>query len=137
MTAWRQQRPRVDMADRYLFGRRLAYKSLTIEGLHNSEAVEFVTYFSANFRMKSHPLCQWLMRRTAMKNLPHRTGRFGSPLEQLVTDSMILTETYVDSAIRGHRVSFGDSLEPARGIVNGMFIGLIFWVLMLLLFIAF
>jgi hypothetical protein len=72
-----------------------------------------------------------------MKDLPHRPGRFGPPLEQLVTDSMILTETYVDSAIRGHRVRFSDSLDPARGIVNGMFIALIFWVLMLLLFVVF
>ena len=56
---------------------------------------------------------------------------------QLVTDSMILTETYVDSAIRGQRVSPSESLKSAQGVVNGMFIGLLFWLLMLLLFGAF
>lgn len=72
-----------------------------------------------------------------MKDQPHQPDRFGPPLEQLVTNSMILTEMYVQSAIRGHRVSSGDSWEPARGIANGTLIGLIFWVLMLLPFIVF
>ena len=72
-----------------------------------------------------------------MKDSAQRHDRFGRPLEQLFTDSTILTDTYVDSAIRGHRVRSSDLLRPARGIVNGMFLGLILWALILLLFIVF
>ena len=55
------------------------------------------------------------------------------PLAQFATDSMVLTETYVDSAIRGQQVSDNDSLRLAAGIVNSVIFGLLFWLLILLM----
>ena len=72
-----------------------------------------------------------------MKNERAWPNEFKPPLDQLVTDSMILSETYVDSAIRGQRARLGECLRPAQGIINGMIIGLLFWLLTLLPFVAF
>ena len=66
-----------------------------------------------------------------------RPGEVEPPYSQSVTDSMILTGTYVDSAIRGQRLSHSEASKPAQGIVNGMFLGLLFWLLMSLLFFVF
>ena len=68
-----------------------------------------------------------------MKNERAQPDEFEPPVGQLVTDSMILTATYVESAIRGQRVSLSESLKPAKGILTGMFYGFLFWLLTLLL----
>ena len=71
-----------------------------------------------------------------MKNECARPNKIEPPLAQLVTDSMILSETYVDSAIRGQRARPSESLKPAQGLVKGTFFGLLLWLLMLLLFLT-
>jgi hypothetical protein len=71
-----------------------------------------------------------------MKSERARPSGIEPPLAQ-VTDSMVLTETYVDAAIRGQRVSLSDSLRPAQGIVNSVFLGLLFWLLTLLIVFVF
>jgi hypothetical protein len=71
-----------------------------------------------------------------MKSERARPNEVEPPLSQFVTDSMILTETYVDAAIRGQRVSLSESLKPAQGIVYSMFLGLLFWLLTLLIVIV-
>jgi hypothetical protein len=71
-----------------------------------------------------------------MKSERARPNEIEPPLAQ-VTDSMVLTETYVDAAIRRHRVSLSESLRPAQGIVNSVFLGLLFWLLTLLIVIVF
>ena len=72
-----------------------------------------------------------------MRNGRDRPDEFEPPSGQLVTDSMVLAETFVDSAIRGQRVSLSEDLKPAQGLVKGLFFGLLFWLLMLLLFTVF
>ena len=72
-----------------------------------------------------------------MNNERARPNEIEPTLAQFVTDSMILSETYVDSAIRGQGESFSESSRLARGIVNGMFFGLLFWLLMLFIVLAF
>ena len=54
--------------------------------------------------------------------------------DQLVTDSMILSEAYVEFAIKHGR---NDTLNPhraAHGILNGLILSLLLWVLILLPF---
>jgi hypothetical protein len=58
----------------------------------------------------------------------------GQHYDQLVTDSMILSETFVDSAIRNGRDDTPIPHRAARGILNGLILSLLFWVLILLPF---
>ena len=101
------------------------------------KVLESVTESSANFPIKGHYSASVAVEDSAMKNESARPYEIGPPTYQLVTDSMILSETYVDSAIRRRRESPSDSFRSAKGIVNGVFIGLLLWLLVLLLFIAF
>lgn len=69
-----------------------------------------------------------------MKNERARPGEFGPLSGQLVTDSMVLEERFVDLAIREPGASFGERLKPAQGVFNGLFLGLLCWLLILLPF---
>jgi hypothetical protein len=52
--------------------------------------------------------------------------------DQLVTNSVILSEDYVASAIKNNRNDKPDPFSTARGIVNALVLSLLFWVPILL-----
>ena len=58
----------------------------------------------------------------------------GQVYDRLVTDSMILSEQYVDSAIGGDREDFSDPHRAPQGILNGLILSLVLWALILLPF---
>jgi hypothetical protein len=57
--------------------------------------------------------------------------------DQLVTDSMILSEDYVASAIKNNRNDTPDPFSTARGIMNALVLSLLFLVPILLAFLTF
>lgn len=56
---------------------------------------------------------------------------------QLVTDSMILSEEYVESAIRDNPNDTPNPLSAPRGILTGLVLSLLIWALILLPFLIF
>lgn len=57
--------------------------------------------------------------------------------DQLVTDSMILSDEYVESALAGKRSDTRNPHRAPQGILNGLFLSLLFWAMFLLPFLIF
>jgi hypothetical protein len=57
--------------------------------------------------------------------------------DQLVTDSVILSDEYVESALSGRRSDTRNPHRAPQGILNGLFISLLLWALFLLPFLVF
>jgi hypothetical protein len=70
-----------------------------------------------------------------MRNQGYRSEAGPRPTyEQLVTDSVILTETYVESAIKHNRSDSPNPHRAAEGMLNAFMLSLLLWVLILLPF---
>ena len=85
-----------------------------------------------------HDFHRYLHRRTDMKDQPHRSKyEPGQVYDQLVTDSMILSEKYVESAIKDNRNDAPNPLNVPQGMLNGLILSLLLWILVLLPFLVF
>ncbi|NCF73600.1 MAG: hypothetical protein GWP67_08880 [Gammaproteobacteria bacterium] len=60
----------------------------------------------------------------------------GQAYDQLVTDSMVLSEKYVESAIKDSRNDTPNPHRAAEGFLNGLMLSLVLWALILLPFLV-
>ena len=73
-----------------------------------------------------------------MKSQRHRSELApGQTYDQLVTDSIILSEEYVESAIKDERSDTSNPHSAAQGILTGLILSLLIWALILLPFLLF
>lgn len=73
-----------------------------------------------------------------MKSQRHRSELApGQTYDQLVTDSVILSEEYVESAINDDRGGASNPHSAAQGILTGLILSLVIWALILLPFLLF
>lgn len=111
-------------------------KRLVTESLHNSNFLESVTHLPANSLISAYHFSSKVHKVSFMKNERARPEEIEPFSGGLVTDSMVLEETFVDLAIRGQQAGHEEGSSLARGIINSVILGLLLWLLTLLLFIV-
>lgn len=85
-----------------------------------------------------HNFFEYLHGRTEMENQRHRPGSEPrQAYDQFVTDSMILSDEFVESSLVGNRSDTRYSHRAPQGFLNGLLLSLLFWALILLPFLIF
>jgi hypothetical protein len=96
------------------------------------ELIPDVIFFSGHYHRK------YIHQRTEMRNQRHRSElEPWQNYDQLVTDSVVLSEIFVASAIKNNRNYTPDPLSVARGILSGLVLSLLFWTPILLAFLVY
>ena len=81
---------------------------------------------------------KYLHGRTEMDNQRHRSERPPwQAYDQFVTDSMILSDEFVESALADTQSDTRNPHRASQGILNGLILSLLLWALVLLPFLVF
>ena len=85
-----------------------------------------------------HTFFEYLHGRTEMENQRHRPGSEPrQAYDQFVTDSMILSDEFVESSLAGKSSNARNPHRASQGILNGLILSTLLWVLFLLPFLVF
>ena len=88
--------------------------------------------------ISEHNFPKYLQGRPEMDNQRHRYEfELRQTYDQFVTDSIILSDEFVESSLAGNRSDDRNPHRASQGILNGLILSTLLWVLFLLPFLVF
>ena len=88
--------------------------------------------------ISEHNFSKYLQGRTEMDNQRHRYEfELRQTYDQFVTDSMILSDEFVESSLAGKSSNARNPHRASQGIMNGLILSILLWALILLPFLVF